>query len=206
MNDTKFIRQEYSHRYESKRRLASYWHQVDEVLRLGATRVLLVGCGTGTPEFMLRREGVDVVSLDVDASLSPSVVGSVTALAFREGEFEAAVCCQVLEHLPFESFPRALQELRRVSRRGVVISLPDQGRVLRFELKVPRLARGVLVDLPRLRPRRWSFDGQHHWEVNAAGFGVRAIERRFRDANLDVEATYRVFENPYHRFWRLRCV
>ena len=198
------IEQRYDHRYESKRRLASYWHQVDEVARIGGKRVLLVGKGTGTAEFMLRRERFDVVTLDIDAALAPDVVGDVASLPFPDGRFDVAVCCQVLEHLPYELFPVGLGELHRVTSRGVVLSLPDQGRSLRLDLKMPRVARRLLVTLPRARARAWSYDGQHHWEVNARGYGVRTIDEAIRRAGFTIESSYRVFENPYHRFWRLR--
>jgi hypothetical protein len=39
----------YGHTYETKGRLASYWHQVDECRALGGESVLVVGKGTGLP-------------------------------------------------------------------------------------------------------------------------------------------------------------
>jgi SAM-dependent methyltransferase len=198
--------QRYDHRYESKRRLASYWHQVDETLQLGGRRALLVGRGSGTTESMLKRNGLEVVSVDIEAARAPTVVGDVTRLPFRDATFDVGICCQVLEHVPFELFTQGLGELRRVCTRGVVLSLPDQGRVFRLDVKLPRFSRQVLIALPRLRRRSWRYDGQHHWEVNAAGFEPACIDTLIERAGFVIETSYRVFENPYHRFWRLRCV
>jgi 2-polyprenyl-6-hydroxyphenyl methylase/3-demethylubiquinone-9 3-methyltransferase len=44
------------------------------------------------------------------------IVGSATELPFESGTFDAAVCVDVLEHIP--RWPLALAELRRVLRPG----------------------------------------------------------------------------------------
>jgi SAM-dependent methyltransferase len=49
----------------------------------------------------------------------------VTDLPLGDGAFDVALCAQVLEHLPWADVPRALRELARVSRTGVVLTVPD---------------------------------------------------------------------------------
>lgn len=194
----------YGRSYERKERLASYWHQVDECVRLRAANVLVVGVGTGTVSHLLRVAGLSSTTLDIDPACRPDVLGDVRALPFADGAFDAALCCQVLEHLPFEEFENALGELGRVSRHGLVLSLPDNGRYLRLGWQTLARRRHFLWELPmtRLYPRHYA--GGHLWEVNAAGFPRARIERGIRRAGFDVETTYRVYEFPWHRFWRLR--
>src|SRR5258706_10905902 len=115
----------YSRAYNTKERTCSFWHQVDEVLELDAQKVLEVGPGSGFVTEWLRRAGVEVKTLDLDPELKPDLVGSVTEIPLEDDAADAVVCCQVLEHLPFEQLAPALSEMGRVTRRAAVISLPD---------------------------------------------------------------------------------
>ena len=112
--------------YNSKERFCSYWHQIDEVLKLEGRSVLEVGPGGGLVTSELRRRGIDVLTLDIDDELDPDVVGSVTSIPLPDGAVDVALAAQVLEHLPIDQAAAALNELARVSRKGVVVSVPDQ--------------------------------------------------------------------------------
>ena len=48
------------------------------------------------------------------------------------------------------------------------------------------------------------FDGKHYWEIGKAGYPLSKTLMRFKKAGFKIEKTYRVFENPYHRFFILR--
>lgn len=98
-------------------------------------KVLDVGCGTGGVSYRLAAAGYRVTSVDADPDvllwgehcgrlLSP-IVADVTALPFPDGEFDICVCSEVVEHV--EDDVKTLQELLRVSRRGVLITVPAHG-------------------------------------------------------------------------------
>ena len=112
--------------YNSKERFCSYWHQIDEVLKLEGRSVLEVGPGGGLVTSELQRRGIDVLTLDIDHELAPDVIGSITAIPLPDGAVDVALAAQVLEHLPLDEVVTALSELARVSRIGVVVSVPDQ--------------------------------------------------------------------------------
>jgi SAM-dependent methyltransferase len=112
--------------YNTKERLCSMWHQLDEVRSFGPSTVLEVGPGNGMVTGWLRDRGIAVTTVDIDATCGPDDLASVTALPYDDAAFDVALCCEVLEHLPFDAVPRALRELRRVARTGVVISVPDE--------------------------------------------------------------------------------
>jgi 2-polyprenyl-3-methyl-5-hydroxy-6-metoxy-1,4-benzoquinol methylase len=192
----------YNHSYDNKKRLASYWHQIDECLKLGGRSVLVVGKGSGLSSYLLQRQGFEVTTLDIQSELRPTIVGDVRQLPFLDEAFDIAVCCQVLEHLPFEVFVPALSELRRVIQRGLVLSLPDRGR--RSTLLSYLLHRKEVVNLPHFRLKPWTFDGQHFWEVNTRGCRLRDVQHAINQAGLQTERTFRVWEHPHHRFWCLR--
>lgn len=190
----------YGHMYDSKVRLASYWHQVDECIALGGKSVLVVGKGSGLPSILLERQGLEVTTADIQPELEPTVICDVQHFPFTDRAFDIAICCQVLEHLPFECFLPSLQELRRVIRRGLVLSLPDQGH---YTTLLPRLfRRKTVISLPNFRYRRQVFmGGGHLWEVNAPGYRLNDVQHAIDDAGLNTKRTFRVWEYPYHRFW-----
>ncbi|MBI3962465.1 MAG: hypothetical protein HY335_06920 [Deinococcus sp.] len=75
----------------------------------------------------------------------------------------------------------------------------------RIDIQIPR--RGDfkrLITLPRLRAPVHEHDGQHYWEISKAGYALRRVLGDMRAAGFQVVKTYRVFENPYHRFFVLR--
>src|SRR6186997_2442925 len=124
-----------STKYEKVDRWVSYYRQIHEVLALRPENLLEIGKGSGLVSTVLKSRGVDVTSLDIDPGVHPDVVGSVLALPFEDKKFDVTLCAEVLEHLPFEEFPKALSEIRRVTRRAVVLSLPNWGWTFWLGLK-----------------------------------------------------------------------
>ncbi len=191
--------------YETRERFISYWHQVDEVRRLAPASVLEVGIGSGFVSRYLRRLGLTVTTLDVDARLGPDVTGSVTELPFDAGAFDVVACFEVLEHLPFEEARGALAEINRVARRHALVSVPDTRKVYRIEIDLPHVfEKRMLIPRPWGQPRPHVFDGEHYWEIGKAGYPLARIQRAIEGTGFTVERTYRVFEHPYHRFFVLR--
>jgi SAM-dependent methyltransferase len=102
---------------------------------LAPQSLLDAGCGEGE---MLRRvilpAGARTVLLDRNPESSAQLLGSVEALPFAARSFDVVTCLEVLEHL---RDPRpAVEELRRVARSAVVLSVPYEpyfriGNVLR---------------------------------------------------------------------------
>ena len=165
-----------------------------------------MGKGSGLPTVLLERQGFEVTTLDIQLQLSPTVVGNVRRIPFRNCAFDLAVCCQVLEHLPRECLIPALQQLRCVVRHGLVLSLPDCGRYSTvFSLLASPVLRGKeMLTLPHLPRKTPKLDSEHFWEINMAGHRLCDVQRDIDQAGFTTERTFRVWEIPYHRFWRLR--
>ncbi len=191
--------------YDTKERFISYWHQINEIIKLNPKTVLEIGVGNGFVSKYLKERKVNVLTLDIDKRLSPDVVGSVLNMPFSDELFDVMACYQVLEHLPFENFSEALSEIFRVSKSYAILSLPDASRVYRVYLQIPKI--GIfkrLIPLPRLKNPIHKFDGEHYWEIGKAGYPLSKIIKEIQTAGFRVEKTYRVFENPYHRFFILK--
>lgn len=187
--------------YMNKCRWASVWHQLDEVIQLQPASVLEIGPGPGVFKHMATLFGISVETLDFDPDLKPDHVGSATALPFAEGSYDVVCAFQMLEHLPYSDALQAFAEMRRVSRRHVVISLPDAKQVWRYSLHVPKFGSfDFLVPRPTFKLAKHTFNGEHHWEINKRGYALDRVIRDFEKFAFLMK-TYRVFANPYHRFF-----
>ena len=187
--------------YMDKGRWISVWHQLNEVIKLDPETVLEVGPGPGLFKNVASNFGIHVETIDLDPELKPDHVGSVTALPFDDAAFDVTCAFQMLEHLPYSVSLDAFRELVRVSKKAVIISLPDAESVFRWQVWIPKLAAfDRLIPPVGGKPKEHVFDGEHYWEINKVSYMLDKVIQDFEKiANL--ESTYRVMENPYHRFF-----
>lgn len=107
---------------ESQRRLRRALHDI------GAAVVLDVGAGTGTIESILPRQA-QYMWLDTDVeklagfrthSSSPAILGDATSLPLADDSVDWAISAGVSHHLDDDQLGRMLDEMRRVTRKGIV--------------------------------------------------------------------------------------
>lgn len=192
--------------YFHKRRWASIWNQLHEILNLNPVSVLELGPGLGLFKQVAGMFGVCVETLDIDYELSPDYVGSVLELPFSENTYEVTCAFQMLEHLPYEDSLVAFAEMCRVSSFRVVISLPDASSGWSQSITIPKL--GVFnffIPRPRVNYPVHKFDGDHYCEINKRGYSLDKVLADLtaisRDFGFVLVKNYRVPENPYHRFF-----
>ena len=179
--------------YMTLPRMVTHWHQASEVADLtrdGGKRVLEIGPGPGHTTWLLRQWGLEVTTLDFDESVHPDLVADVTDIPSPDGAYDCVIAAEVLEHLPFEQFPAALAELKRVCRGHVIVTLPAPFVGLSSLVNVPRLnPKGIFLGLPYFVRHRW--DGQHYWELGKRGFGKRRIRSLIRDCGFKIVREFR---------------
>lgn len=192
--------------YDTRRRFLSYWNQIDQIRRVDPENLLEVGIGNGFVGRYLRNEGFSHHSVDFDPRLEPDTVASVTELPFDDGSYDVSCCFETLEHLPWSDLVPALRELARVSRRFVLISLPDVTPYVRVKLGAGfrRALVDLALDYPRLLPKKHRFDGQHHWEIGKRDYPLERVRAAIDSAGLTATRTHRDYEDPYHRFFVCR--
>jgi SAM-dependent methyltransferase len=104
--------------------------------------VLDAGCGDGWYSARMIKAGANVSGID----LSPRAVafaqqilpdgaftsGSLTKLPYPDKTFDRIFSFQVLEHIPLDEYPRAIEELKRVLKDDgrCIISVPSVNRPL----------------------------------------------------------------------------
>lgn len=194
-------------RYINKRRWASMWHQLDEVLAFEPETVLEIGPGPGVFQASATRFGPRVVTLDLDPDLKPDYIAPADAMPFEDNSFDVVCAFQMLEHVPYEQSLAIFTEMARVARKGLVISLPDAATRWPVALHIPRIGmKWLYVPKPRLRAPKHRFNGEHYWEINKAHYSLsKVLEDLQATAGVELRKTYRVNENPYHRFLVYNC-
>jgi len=197
----------YDAQYLSHGRSYSIAAQIASIMELAPRDVLEVGVGTGIAAHALRRVGVAVTTLDVQADLAPDLVGDVRAIPCGDASFDVVSCCQVLEHLPLADLPAALRELRRVARWRLVLSLPDITRHVDCALTLPFVGRrGFAFSMPVAEPSdAWKAERLatmgHYWEIGMNGATASGVVAALHGAGFARVHTFRVREIAWHRFF-----
>lgn len=91
--------------------------------------ILDVGCGNGAflnslPN-VYQAVGLDSSQEALKHVKTKTIHGDITALPFEPATFDLVTCLEVLEHLPSGVFEKALFELQRVSKKYIIISVPN---------------------------------------------------------------------------------
>jgi len=92
--------------------------------------ILDAACGNGMFIHALPKI-YKVVGLDLSREAlrhvrAQKIQGSIGRLPFDTESFDLITCLEVLEHLPRETFARALAEIERVARKYIIVSVPNQ--------------------------------------------------------------------------------
>ena len=182
----------------------SYWHQIVETTTLMPEKVLIVGVGDNIVGKILKDLGISVYTLDFDKETSPDFVGNITNIDnILQGErFDVILCCQVLEHLPYNEVENVLNKLRLIAD-SVIISLPYCAANLKIDIKLPLLKNlRINIEFHRFFEKH-KFDGQHYWEVGKKGFSKRKITNDIKKYFV-IKKRFTAVYNQYHLFFVLK--
>ena len=158
---------------------------ISETEALHPKKILDAGCGEGFTLERLRTrsigqvlKGVDLQqkAIELGRQVHPQLdmqQGSVYELPFENDTFDVVICSEVLEHL--EHPEKALKELGRVTRKYIVISVPNEPL-----FRIANFLRGKNMS-------RWGNDIEHiqHWssrgiaEFAGKEFEVKKIRTPF---------------------------
>jgi hypothetical protein len=175
--------------YYTAKRIGQQWLQVELLGRLPAQRVLEIGPHLGLVTAMLDNAGLAVTTLDVGPRRFarpevPHIEADLLTLDPRSiAGFDAILCAETLEHLPWDRVPEVLATLRASGTPYLVVSVPYEGFQLELSLYLNRWTlrqRFQLKKLRGLRRFRPGGAGAHQWELGYRGHGLRAWEAALR--------------------------
>lgn len=122
---------------KTRRRTREWTIPVLKLCGLDTGRVLSAGCGNGMDVLELRENGFEAAGFDLYPpkirSASWIAVSKANAIPFETGSFDAAICLEVIEHIPRADRLGTAQELLRVVRHGGLIVVATPNRYFPFD-------------------------------------------------------------------------
>jgi hypothetical protein len=198
----KFNTEYYKSDYDNFPRFSSYFTQIKLVKLLGKKNILEIGVGNKTVSNYLKNNNFKVTTFDCDLRLKPDYVGDVRKMPFKDKSFDIVLCSQVLEHIPFKYFETSLKEIKRVTKKYAVISIPYS--CIRFEITA-RLQDKIL-DFLIIIPvffLKMPNDLEHQWEMGRIGYSKRKIKKIINKVGFKIKKEEHPIFNPYHHFFIL---
>ncbi len=183
-------------------RWASYYYQLHTLTECSPSSILEVGVGDGViKQYIQNNTSIDYKNIDIADDLHPDILGSVESIPVPENSFDVVCAFEVLEHLPFEKLEKCIEEMKRVSKKHVIISIPHFGPPIKFSIKIPFLSEiRFAFKIPFYK--KHIFNGQHYWEVGKSGYKLSLILEKLSKQML-VKKHFIPFENQYHHFFVL---
>jgi len=204
MNKVQVNKEHYQFKnYLNKKRWMSIWYQLNEVLSLEPESILEIGQGAGLFKIIMNHFDMEIKTVDIDPELNPDIVGSINNLPIATSSYDCVCAFQVLEHLPYKQALEAFKEMINVSKKYVVISLPDAKVMWTYSIYVPKIGqKTILLPRPKIQKTTHNFDGEHYWEINKKGYSLNLICKNFlKIGKISLVKNFRIAENPYHRFF-----
>jgi ubiquinone/menaquinone biosynthesis C-methylase UbiE len=188
-------------KYNRKEPWLNFWYQVKFVLGKKPKTVLEIGPGNKTVTDILRKENIQVTTVDIDESLKPDYVASVDKLPFENDMFDLVLCSEVLEHLPYDRFSKSLEELRRVTKKEVVLCLPNAGGVFLLSFKLPVIKKiTIFFKLPFFW-KKHVFNGEHYWETGKKDYQLSRIKKDIQSVGFRINENKIYHDDPAHCFF-----
>jgi ubiquinone/menaquinone biosynthesis C-methylase UbiE len=202
-------KEHYYNNYDTLGRFISYYYQARFAQKLNPKKILEIGVGNKTVSNYLSQNGYKVMTYDFDKELNPDFVGDIRDIKLvKDNSFDLVMACEILEHIPFEDVTLALDEINRISKKHVIISIPYSAFSFQAILAMPFL-HGIMnrtfVKFPITIPfffYKPKFDGQHYWEGGMRGYSLRKIKKLLKK-NFKILKQERPVLHPYHQFFVL---
>jgi ubiquinone/menaquinone biosynthesis C-methylase UbiE len=110
--------------------------EILEIIPKDVQTVLDVGAGNGffVNSLKIYPGFVKIVGLDQSKEAlkhvqTERVLGSISNLPFENSSFDLVTCLEVLEHLPQDDFKKGILELQRVSKKYILITVPNENNL-----------------------------------------------------------------------------
>lgn len=203
------VHKHYEKSYDTLNRFISYYTQINLILKTNAKKILEIGVGNKTVYDYLKRRDYDITTCDYDEKLSPDIVSDIRNLPFKANTFDLISACEILEHIPYSDFKRVLEDLHKITKKYIIISVPYPrvyfGASLRFPLIKQVLNKeSIEINLGFNFPFK-NKPGEHFWEIGRRGYSIRKI-RNDINKHFKIIIEKRGLPHPVHYFFILEKI
>ncbi len=196
----------YSSSYFEKKQIFSQIHQFELIKKHADKKILEIGPGNGLTSFLIKSSGYDLKTFDINENLKPDVCGDITQIEeyFTNSEFDTILCCEVLEHLPFDEFESIIEKLSQITTRTIILSLPQNKKNFL----------DIDISLRFLHSRSFNFNAlqrygnnklpdQHFWEVGSSKTTLAKQLESILAKYTHILKKESYYANRYHIFYVL---
>ena len=191
--------------YDNVMGFISYFYRIDSVIKLNPKTILEVGIGNKTVCNYLKQFGFDITTCDFDLNLDPDVVADIRNLSFEDNKFDVVLACEILEHIPFKDVPIALSELKRVSKKILIISIPYSSffTEIFFNINVPFFYKQLhfALSVPSFI-HKFKKTNEHYWGMGRKNYPKKKI-RKLLKRYFEIKKEFQPILIPYHYFFIL---
>jgi hypothetical protein len=192
-----------------------YYFLIKEIAAFRPQRVLEIGAGNEVVKNCLRRIVPRYEVMDICPQLKPDILSDLReARPELESRFDAVLCADVLEHMPFADLGKNLANIRSYLSRGgrAFITIPHRriDFVFMTALSPFRPFHFALPSWVCLTPRSFisrfvkkeaQKDPCHHWEIGDGRIRRAHVKAAIREAGLEIRGFKSLF---YVDFWILK--
>lgn len=129
----------------------------NKTIETDSPSLLAVGCGAGEGLEYFSNKGYQTFGIDVSDSHIERLykeektvaLGSATNIPFQSSQFDIVLFLEVIEHLPEGTEDEALDEIKRVLKKGgnLILSTPNKGTLQKLDSSniLPKLAQFPII-------------------------------------------------------------
>jgi len=185
----------------------SYFWQLFFISNLQPESILEVGVGDKIVADIIKKLGYDIKTCDISPKLNPDYVADVRSLPFEKESFDMVACFEILEHIGYDHFTEVLKSLHTITRKHVILSLPQIRKYFSFKCHIPWMRKNkyliIFDDFPRYPQPSKPAGREHFWEIGVQGFPLSKIIRDIEQSGFNILINKSIPENIYHRFFVL---
>ncbi len=190
----------FSKQYFQLPQLFSFAQQIHDIYNMKPESILEIGIGNGFTSTFLKRAGFGVTTVDINLELSPDICCSIGELPeyIKESKFDLVVCCEVLEHMPFDDFAKNIDILKSIGDR-LYLTLPNHNKVFGFAgiIRIPKFPEIFIKKQFEMKSGN-RLPAEHFWEIDSSTQSSKSeiidiISQRYKTVK-----SYKYGLNPYH--------
>lgn len=190
---------EWIHNLESEIHWRYYWHQqklISQYLNK-EDKILEIGVGTKFTSNYLKSKGYDIKTIDIDPDKNPDIIANIVNHKFEES-FDHVLAFEIFEHIPFEDFQKAINNISKICVKNFFVSLPRNEKHwlrLSLDLKIFQINNFQITTKRNKIKSKY-----HHWEVDFKSYTKKKIISIFNEHSFSLKKYEKFYSLMYFAF------